>query len=87
MKRFYLDKKAYHTLENSLKVNVSESGYIVAINDSRIRYCIYLDQKINKWVYSKYFRKRNEFGEFSLKKSFARCEVYAAFDQVSKFNR
>ena len=64
MKRFYLDKKAYHSLENSLKVNVSDSGHVVAINDTRIRYCIFLDQKINKWVYSKYIRKRNEFAFF-----------------------
>ena len=87
MKRFYLEKKAYHSLENNFHINISKSGQIVAKHDSRIRYCIWLDKEMQRWVYSTYSRIRDDCREFILNPGYSICAVYPLFDQVCKFNR
>lgn len=87
MKIFRLDKKAYHSLENRFSICISESGHIVQTSDSRVRYHIKLDEKSELWVYCRFTRKRDECRDFIKEKKYSRCQVYAAFDQVSSFNK
>lgn len=86
MKIFKLEKKAYHSLENCHHITISESGHLVARHDSRVRYYIVLDEQIEKWIYFRFTKVRDECREFILEKKSARCMVQADFDQVSKFN-
>lgn len=87
MKIFRLDMKAYHSLETRHSINISESGHIVTANDSRVRYHIKLDEKKSLWVYCRFTKKRDECRDFIKEKTYSRCRVHAAFEQVSSFNR
>ena len=87
MKQFVLDIRAYHSLELVHHVCISESGHQVRLNNSRARYYISMDAKIKRWVFYRLSNEKNYFGEYSLIGKPIQCNVYAGFDQVSKYNR
>ena len=87
MKKFRINRQAYHALENRFQVNISEDGRMVRRDDKTIAYHIELDEEQEAWIFFRYKKERNGFNEFIMEKKSARCLVYAAFDQVCKFNK
>lgn len=86
MRMFHLPKKAYHSLDNHHKINISESGQVVIPSDTRVRYQIVLDEKRMVWIYFKYTKERNEFRDFIKENRFHRCQVFPGYETISKFN-
>jgi len=87
MKSFTLDNAAYHRLENTMHVSISETGHCASDQDSRVRYLIKLDEARQTWVYCHYNRKKDKYGIFHTDDVFAICRVYPGFKRVSEFNK
>ena len=87
MKQFTLDHAAYHRLENTMKVTISETGHCATDQDSRVRYLIKLDEERQTWVYCRFSSKRDRYGLFQPDNVFSICRVYPGFKRVSEFNR
>ena len=87
MKCFTLDNAAYHRLENTMHVSISETGHCASDQDSRVRYFIKLDEERQTWVYCHYLSKRDKYGIFHPDNAFSICRVYPGFRRVSEFNK
>lgn len=86
MKRLYLKLPAYHFLERNHYVSITETGDLVTKRNSRVRYFVSLDTKNKYWVYYRFTKEKDEFGEHIMLDKPGKCVVLATFDQVSKFN-
>jgi hypothetical protein len=87
IRTFFLNKQAYHYLDNNLSVVITETGFFSTLRNKKSRYVIRLNEPGTQWVYCKLDETQNFYGEKYLTLNWRFCRVYMGYEGVPRYNK